>query len=67
MNRLVLVLLSFLFVSIAAAQDKWDLKKCVDYAWANNLTVRQNRILAEGAAINYKQAKWNNIPPPIST
>ncbi len=62
MNRLVLVLSSFLIVSIAAAQDKWDLKKCVDYAWANNLTVRQNKILAEGAAINYKQAKWEQYP-----
>ncbi|MBO9200251.1 MULTISPECIES: TolC family protein [Niastella] len=44
------------------AQDKWDLRRCVEYALANNLTVQQTSLQAHSAEINEKQARWSQYP-----
>ena len=41
MKRVLICLLFFLGRIICGAQDKWDLKECVDYALANNISVKQ--------------------------
>ncbi|HUB59361.1 MAG TPA: TolC family protein [Puia sp.] len=58
-----------LFVSIpvfltytAAAQDKWDLKRCVDYAVVNNISIRQADISARLAKLTLEQSRLNRIP-----
>lgn len=39
------------------AQDKWDLKRCVQYAIDNNISVRKSDIDARTQELTYKQAK----------
>jgi outer membrane protein len=55
----------FLFVLLtyhAVAQDKWDLKRCVEYAVNNNISVKQQDVSARLAALIYKQNKLSQIP-----
>jgi outer membrane protein len=54
------VFLLFLFlVSIQgiAQQDRWDLKRCVEYAINNNISIKQSDIDARTAELTFKQAK----------
>ncbi|HSC54714.1 MAG TPA: TolC family protein [Phnomibacter sp.] len=46
------------------AQDKWDLRRCVEYAIANNISVKQNDIQARLDELVYQQSKdvrWPTI------
>src|SRR5581483_9242970 len=43
-------------------QGKWDLRKCVDYALANNISIKQSDIQAKIAALQLKQSKQNIYP-----
>src|SRR5579872_2532030 len=64
-HRLRLLLLSlnlFILAYTCFAQDKWDLKKCVEYAVANNISVKQADVQARLARLNLEQAQWNQIP-----
>jgi outer membrane protein len=65
----IMKLLSTLFSIVLAGQlmaqnasDKWDLRRCVDYAAKNNLTVKLADIQARIAALNSLQAKYNQYP-----
>jgi outer membrane protein len=61
-KRILLPIFSlFIFLS-AAAQDKWDLRRCVEYAWANNISVRQSDIQARLAEVQLNQDKWAKYP-----
>lgn len=45
----------------AGAQEVWDLRRCVDYAIANNIQVRQNKVQEELSNLTYEQnraARW---------
>ncbi len=59
-------LLSFLafcfFITTVSAQTKWDLKSIVDYAMANNLSVKITEVQAKIAAVNYRQSKLSQYP-----
>ena len=46
----------------AHAQEKWPLKRCVDYALANNISVRQSDIQARLAAVTLKQNRFGQYP-----
>jgi outer membrane protein len=43
------------------AQEKWGLRKCVEYAMANNVSVRQADIDARTAQLTYQQSKWAQL------
>jgi outer membrane protein len=61
----VLLLMPFLICCLSLgvfAQDKWDLRRCVEYALANNLTVQQTNVQAEVAEVNEKQTRWSQYP-----
>ena len=45
MTKKILLIVSLLFVSIAYSQEKWTLKKCVEYALENNISVVQPQTL----------------------
>lgn len=63
MNRSILVALcSILLVIPALAQDKWDLRRCVQYAVDNNISVKQADIQARIAALTLKQSKLSQYP-----
>ena len=62
-KKLTLLLpLSFLFLLHGYAQEKWDLKRCVDYAVANNISVKQADIQARLAQLTLGQSKLAQIP-----
>jgi outer membrane protein len=44
------------------AQEKWDLRRCVDYAIANNISVKQEDIRARLAKLTYEQSKLTQYP-----
>lgn len=58
-----LLLLPLLFFALSTfAQEKWSLRKCVDYAMENNISIRQSALQTEISAINHKQSKLSQIP-----
>jgi outer membrane protein len=46
----------------AQGVEKWDLRRCVDYAMKNNISVRQADITARSSEIALKQSKLAQIP-----
>jgi outer membrane protein len=44
------------------AQNKWDLKRSVEYALAHNISIRQQDIQARYAALTTKQGKLSQYP-----
>src|ERR1700682_6038936 len=47
---------------VSLAQNKWDLKRCVEYALTNNISVKQSDVQARLSALTYKQNKLSQIP-----
>lgn len=62
MNRLFILLFFFGISTICFGQDKWDLRRCVDYALKNNITVRQADLQQKFAELDLTQSKWNKLP-----
>ncbi|MEP7163404.1 MAG: TolC family protein [Ferruginibacter sp.] len=55
------ILLCFICQSVNA-QQKWDLKSVVEYAMANNISVKLSDVQARIAALTYKQSRLSQIP-----
>ncbi|HEY4336485.1 MAG TPA: TolC family protein, partial [Puia sp.] len=65
MKKLLLLTLtlSTLYPPLASfAQDKWDLKRCVEYAIANNISVKQADVQARLSKLTLEQSQWNQVP-----
>jgi outer membrane protein len=62
MKKLSILLISCLFVITISAQDKWDLKRCVEYAVNNNISVKQSDVAARLAELTFKQYQLSQIP-----
>ncbi len=62
MRRLVLSLGSFLFAQLLFSQDVWDLRRCVDHAIQNNISVRQADLQARFSQLAYQQNKSGQLP-----
>ncbi len=64
MKRKILlpVLLQIGFIGAAFSQDKWNLQRCVEYAWANNTTIKQSQVQAELTEVDLKQNQWSQYP-----
>jgi len=60
------LLLWFLPVSLLShmsqAQDKWDLRRCVNYALANNISIKQADVQARLNKLTLSQSKLQQIP-----
>jgi len=61
-TRLLFVFLCGLTGLAAAAQEKWDLQKCVAYALSNNISVKQQDVQARLTELNYTQSKLSQYP-----
>jgi outer membrane protein len=46
----------------APAQDKWDLRRCVEYAIANNISVKQNDLQVRFSELTYKESRLAQLP-----
>ena len=44
-----------------AQQDKWDLRRCVEYAINNNISIKQADIDARTAKLSYEQTRWSQF------
>lgn len=44
------------------AQQKWDLRQCIDYALENNLSVKQSQLNIERAESGLSQSKYSLLP-----
>lgn len=60
-HLLCLLLTGFAALTVAG-QEKWDLKKCVDYALANNISVRQTEIQTRLSEVDLKQSRQSQYP-----
>ena len=48
--------------SVAAPPKKWTLSECIDYAMANNITLKQSRLTVRSANEDIKQSKSELLP-----
>ncbi|HSZ86290.1 MAG TPA: TolC family protein, partial [Puia sp.] len=62
MKKLSILIISCLFVITISAQDKWDLKRCVEYAVNNNISIKQSDVQARIAELTFKQYQLSQIP-----
>lgn len=63
MTKFLLTLLLFFSLEKLFAQDNnWDLRRCVDYAMRNNVSVLQADVQARQAALQTKFANWQSMP-----
>ncbi|HMH24763.1 MAG TPA: TolC family protein [Puia sp.] len=49
-------------MSQAQDKDKWDLRRCVDYALANNISIKQADVQARLSRLTLDQSKLSQIP-----
>ena len=57
-NMKSLLYIFLLLIAIqSTAQDKWDLRRCVDYAMKNNISVKQADVQARISELQLKQAQ----------
>jgi outer membrane protein len=61
-TRFIHLIAFFFFLSSAGAQEKWDLRQCVDYALKNNITVRQADLQVAFAKLNWAQSRMAMLP-----
>lgn len=62
--RLIITSICFLccaFLSVSA-QQKWDLKTCVEYAMAHNISINSAAVQAKNSALTYKQSQLSIFP-----
>ena len=57
--KLAVCLFTFTF---SFAQEKWNLQKCVEYALANNISVKQTDLQSQFSALSLKQSKASQLP-----
>jgi len=63
MKKLLLLSFSMAFLNLTShAQEKWDLRKCVEYALANNISIKQADIQARLSRLTLNQSKLAQLP-----
>lgn len=61
-NRIFITLFLFGMTFQVNAQEKLSLKKCIDLALENNLTIQQSKLDLEQSAVGVTQSKANFLP-----
>ncbi|MEO6314197.1 MAG: TolC family protein [Chitinophagaceae bacterium] len=56
------VIVIIFFAVPALAQDKWDLKRSVEYAWQHNVTVKQANVQAGIDSLSLRQSRLAQYP-----
>jgi len=62
MKNIFLIVLLFSLGLNVQAQDKWDLKRCVDYAKEHNIALQLKKLEADIQSNNTKQSKLSLLP-----
>lgn len=61
-GRGIIIILLICVSHFATAQEKWDLQRCVEYALANNISVKQADIQARFSELALLQNRSSRIP-----
>jgi outer membrane protein len=63
MKKLLLLSFSIPLLNLTTqAQEKWDLRKCVEYALANNISIKQADVQARLSKLTLNQGKLSQLP-----
>ena len=62
MVRSIKLAFALLIFSTSFGQDKWDIRRCVDHALTNNISVRQTDLQSRFSELSYKQNKGGQLP-----
>ncbi len=62
MKQIILLLIIGALSSDIAAQDTWNLKRCIDYALAHNLQIHNSKLSINSREIDLKTAKAQRLP-----
>lgn len=62
MKRSIQLAFALLIFSTSFGQDKWDIRRCVDHALKNNISVRQTDLQSRFSELSYKQNKGGQLP-----
>lgn len=58
-----ILFISLLLISIGGkAQERWSLRRCIDYAIEHNINVRRTANAVEQSAVEANTAKWARLP-----
>lgn len=57
-----LLLIAALCCLTVQAQERWSLRRCIDYAIEHNIDIRRTANIAEQSAIEANTAKWARLP-----
>lgn len=61
-SRIVYTFLFFLLAFSVSAQEKWDLRKCVEYALQNNISIKQQDIQVKIDELTWRQSDLSKYP-----
>jgi outer membrane protein len=62
-HAFLLIFLAFLFnIGELIAQNTWTLQQCIEYAFENNIQIKQSRLQTQTAEINLLQSKLDFAP-----
>ncbi|MES2430009.1 MAG: TolC family protein [Bacteroidota bacterium] len=61
-KRLLFLITLTAAYTVSIAQDQWDLKECIDYALANNTSIKQYDIQSKISELQLKQSKLSQYP-----
>ncbi len=56
------IFLAFLSFPLWSQEKTWSLTDCIEYAVANNISVKKTELNQQTATVNYHQAKSNRLP-----
>ncbi len=56
------ILYLFISITVSHAQEKWSLKKCIDYALENNISIKRQQLSADLQKKDLSQSKKNRLP-----
>jgi outer membrane protein len=65
MKRIYLIItliLSICFQEISSQDKKWTLEECINYALANNIGLRRQKLVTESAEVNLLKSKLDLLP-----
>jgi outer membrane protein len=62
MKSILTLLVSLMIFICSSGQEKWDIRRCVDYAIQNNISVRQTDLQSRFSELTYKQNKAGQLP-----
>lgn len=62
MKKQFIIALAVLTSLPAAAQEKWDLRRCIDYAIEHNLSIKQQEATRDQSKVELNTAQWSRLP-----